>query len=169
MNFLQRFTKLLSKITLLLYDLPQTEDGCIIQPVFESLPGDCSHLWTAAPYKIKIAIAPPQRRHQRGPVVVRARFARNEIDGHSSVAAAVPAAKSRATQAARLPLQRDLPDEVVLSTGIDPFRDFNCQLQRGRCLKPGNARLATGARAFDKRRELTFERLFAFDLDLCPV
>src|SRR6185436_21099588 len=50
----------------------------------------------------------------------------------------------------------------------DPLRDFNCQLQRCRCLETGNARLATGARAFDKRRELTFERLFAFDLDPVP-
>src|SRR6266566_266041 len=50
----------------------------------------------------------------------------------------------------------------------DPLRDFNRQLQRCCRLEPGNARLASGARAFDKGSELTFERLFALDLDLVP-
>jgi hypothetical protein len=38
-------------------------------------------------------------------VIVSAHLAGNEIDGHSSVVAAVSAAKSHAMQAARLPLQ----------------------------------------------------------------
>jgi hypothetical protein len=46
------------------------------------------------------------------------------------------------------------------------LRDFNCQLQRCCRLKPRNAGLAASASRFDKRSKLTFERLFAFDLDL---
>jgi hypothetical protein len=53
LNFLQRFAKLLPKITVLPYHFPQAEDGCITEPIFESLTGDCSHFRTATPYEPK--------------------------------------------------------------------------------------------------------------------
>jgi hypothetical protein len=39
-------------------------------------------------------------------------------------------------------------EEIVLATGPDSLRDFDSQLERGRRLKTGNARLTPGAGAF---------------------
>src|SRR5437667_10894768 len=57
-----------------------------------------------------------------------------------------------------------MPQWASVTRG-DPLRYFNCQLKGRRRLESRNARLSPGARTFDKRCELTFERFFAFDRD----
>src|SRR6266516_5558190 len=79
-NFVECFTKLSSKITILLDHLPQTKDSCIVDPIFELGAGDRPHLWTAASNKREIDARLAQRTHQRGPVIVSARFAGDKID-----------------------------------------------------------------------------------------
>src|SRR5207247_10034828 len=70
-------------------------------------------------------------------------------------------------------LPRSAPQQVLArihvrasDTRDDPLCNFNRQLERRRPLNSRNAWLASGACAFDERDELTFERFFAFDLDL---
>src|SRR6266699_235810 len=75
------------------------------------------------------------------------------------------AANRNVTQAARLPLQWRVPSEIVLSTRCDVLRDFDCQFQSRRRLRARNARLASGAGAFDERRELKLEWLLVFNAD----
>ena len=91
-----------------------------------------------------------QQTHQRSAMIVAARFARNEINDHSSVAPAVSAAKSKVMRAIRLRLQRNLLIKIVLSTRADSFRYIYRQFQCRCCLKPRDARFAAGCRAFDK-------------------
>src|SRR5438093_6547694 len=57
LNFLQRFAKLLPKITVLLDHFPQAKDGRITEPIFESFTGDTTHFRTATPDEIDLAIA----------------------------------------------------------------------------------------------------------------
>src|SRR6266567_7666380 len=66
--------------------------------------------------------------------------------------------------------QQSAPEYIseLSRTRADSLRYFNCQLQCCRCLKPGYARRAASARAFDERGELAFERLIALDLDFVP-
>src|SRR5437016_14442167 len=54
---------------------------------------------------------------------------------------------------------------LLLPTRRDLLCDFDCQLQRRRRLRTGNARLASGACTFDKRPELQFQWFVVFDLD----
>src|SRR5207253_1960107 len=58
-NFIERFVKLFSKITVLFDHFPQTKNGCVVQPVGELLAGDRAHLRSAAPgeHKTKIDFA----------------------------------------------------------------------------------------------------------------
>ncbi len=55
-NFVQRFAKLFSKVTVLLHHFPQADDGGIADPVSELLARDRFHLRTAAPNERKIDI-----------------------------------------------------------------------------------------------------------------
>src|SRR5207302_5771851 len=54
---------------------------------------------------------------------------------------------------------------LLLPTRRDLLCDFDCQLQRRRRLRTGNARLGSGACTFDKRPELQFQWFVVFDLD----
>src|SRR6266568_2558379 len=54
---------------------------------------------------------------------------------------------------------------MVLDTRAESLGDFDRQFQRRRRLEAGNARLASRARAFDERHELTLERFFPSDFD----
>src|SRR6266404_9333315 len=54
---------------------------------------------------------------------------------------------------------------MVLDTRAESLGDFDRQIQRRGRLESGNARLASRARAFDERHQLTLERFFAFDFD----
>jgi len=69
------------------------------------LGGALLHLRTAAPDELQLAIQLAQAMHQCGAVIVSTHFACDEVDGHSSVVAAVSAAQSHVMQATRLPLQ----------------------------------------------------------------
>src|SRR5207245_6015953 len=48
----------------------------------------------------------------------------------------------------------------------DPLRNLHGELERGGRLKSGDARLATGACAFDERDKLLLQRFLAFDRNL---
>src|SRR5690349_7657639 len=52
---------------------------------------------------------------------------------------------------------------MVLATRSDSLGDFDCKLERGGRLKSRNLRLPPGARAFDERDELLFQRFLALD------
>src|SRR5437867_11967428 len=80
-NFLQCFAKLLSKITVFPDYLPQTKDSCVADPIFELLPSDDSHLRAATPYKVKTIVELAQRTQQRCPIIIRAQFSCDKIDG----------------------------------------------------------------------------------------
>src|SRR4029450_8432757 len=71
----------------------------------------------------------------------------------------------RIRQATARQARRWLQQKAVLPTRLDLLRDLNSQLQRRRRLRTGNTRLASGACAFDERRELKLERFAVFDLD----
>src|SRR6266550_9410391 len=53
----------------------------------------------------------------------------------------------------------------LLCTRADLLRYFDCQLQCRCRLRTRNARLASGACAFDERSELKFKRFAVFNLD----
>src|SRR5439155_4707757 len=96
-------------------------------PVFELLAGHLPHLRTSAADELQIGIQLAQAAHQRNAVIVSAHFAGDEVDGHSSVVAAVPAAKPGVMQAIRLPLQ--WPSEMLLRTRRDLLRYLDRQIQ----------------------------------------
>ena len=63
LNLVKGFVKLFSKVTVLSDHFPQAEDGCVIDPVFELLASDLSHLWPTASDELKIGIPLAQRIH----------------------------------------------------------------------------------------------------------
>src|SRR5204862_947042 len=73
------------------------------------------------------------------------------------------APKHRRTRHGGYSIQRNASRN--LSTRCDVLRDFDCQFQSRRRLRARNARLASGAGAFDERRELKLEWLLAFNAD----
>src|ERR1700676_341496 len=54
---------------------------------------------------------------------------------------------------------------MLLSTRRDLLCNFHGQLERGGRLETGDLRLPAGAGAFEKRGQLTFERLALFDFN----
>src|SRR5205814_9282183 len=80
LNFVERLVKLFSKITILSNYFPQTKDRRVANPIFELLAGNLAHLRTTASDEMNPAIAGQlaEGTHQRGPVIVRTRFACNE-------------------------------------------------------------------------------------------
>src|SRR5262245_64841914 len=56
LNFIQRLSELFSKIAVLPQDFPQTEDGCVTDPIFEVRACDLLHVRAAAPDKLQLRI-----------------------------------------------------------------------------------------------------------------
>src|SRR5205807_894636 len=82
LNFFERSSKLLSEITILREHLPQTEHGCVADPVFELRACDLPHLRAAAPNELQLGLQLTQGTHQCGAVIVGAHFAGDEVNGH---------------------------------------------------------------------------------------
>ena len=77
----QRFMKLFPEIAVMLDHFPEPEHARFFDPVLKIRTGDRLHPWAAAPDEAKIGIGVEQRVHQRRSVIVRARFARDEVNG----------------------------------------------------------------------------------------
>jgi hypothetical protein len=63
LNFAKGFVKLFPEITIFPQHFPQTEDCCLIYPVFELVAGDLSHLRAATPDKLELVIQLAQATH----------------------------------------------------------------------------------------------------------
>jgi hypothetical protein len=55
-DFAQRFAKLFSEISVFFHDLPQPDDGRVVDPIIETFPGNRFHLRPAAADERKIDI-----------------------------------------------------------------------------------------------------------------
>src|ERR1700730_6371298 len=80
-NFAQRFVKLFSKITVMLDHFPKSEHAGSSDPIPKISTGHGLHLRSAATDESKIDIGIAQCAHQSRSVIIRARLARNEVNG----------------------------------------------------------------------------------------
>src|SRR5437667_1584665 len=88
LNLVESLAKFLSEITVVLDDLPESNDSRVADPVVKIFFSNRLHFWPTAPNKVIIRAQFAKRTHQRGAMIVATHFTGAKIDrlqGHLGI------------------------------------------------------------------------------------